>query len=145
MKLSNLQVFRRIVIDLGTVLTLVVAAIASSWASSFDGPLEILSRYEHIVWALIVTAIAACRAYLEYRWRISLHIRLRIILWVLIVITAYLVMCWIDTRANLHDTFVNVFAFGLLIFLAPSLMISTAVYVVLSSSMGRSQRNSQTS
>jgi uncharacterized oligopeptide transporter (OPT) family protein len=142
MKLSNLQIFRRIVIDFGTTLTLVVAAIAVFWACSFDGPLEMLSRYEHIIWAFAATAIATCRAYLEYLWRISLGIWSRIILWILIVITAYLAMCWIDTRVNRYDTFVNVFAFGLLIFLAPSLVISTAVYAVVSGSIGRSHGNS---
>jgi hypothetical protein len=142
MKLSNLQVLRRIVIDLGTALTLVIAAVGFSWASSFDGPLEIVARYEPIILAFVVAAIAACRAYLEYRWRTSLRIWSRIILWVLIVITAYVVMCWIDTRLNPYDTFVNVFAFGLLIFLAPSLMISTAVYAVVSGSMDRSRGNS---
>jgi hypothetical protein len=142
MKLTDLQVFRRIVIDVGTALALVGAAIAFSWAPSLNGPLEMVARYEPIIWAFVVSAIAACRAYFEHRWRTSLHIWPRIILWVLIVVTVYLVMCWIDTRVNPYDTFVNVFAFGLLIFLAPSLVISTTVYAVVSGSIDRFRGNS---
>ncbi len=137
MKLSNLQILLRVVIDLGTVLSLVVAAIVVSWLCSFDGPLEIANRYEHVIWAFSVIVIATCRAYCEYLWRVSLDMWSRIVLWILIVIVTYLLLCWLDTHFNSHDTFVNVFAFGLFVFLAPSLLVSTALYVAMSDAIER--------
>ena len=144
MKLSIVQISRRIAIDLGTALTLAFAGTVMSWACSYNGPLEIVSRYEHMIWPLAVSAIATSRAYLEHFWLTSLRIWLRIVLWVLIVIIVYVIMCWIDTRINPYDNFITVFSVGLLVFLAPSLLVSTAVYAVVSGSIDRKGRTGQT-
>jgi hypothetical protein len=121
---------RRVGIDLGTGLSLVCAGVGLSWLFAFDGPLDFAGRYENIVWILTVVAIGIARAYVENLWRISGLLWSRIAWWICLVTVVHVMMSWIDTLVVSGDTFINVFAFGLMIFFLPSLVVSTGAYAV---------------
>jgi hypothetical protein len=130
MKLDFLQLCRRIGIDLGTGFSLICAGVGLSWLFAFGGPLDFAGRHENIVWILIVVAIGIARAYVENLWRISGLLWSRIAWWICIVTVVHVMMCWIDTLVVSEDTFINVFAFGLMIFFLPSLVVSTGAYAI---------------
>lgn len=136
MKLDFLQVCRRLWIDFGAGLSLICAGIGLSWLFSFSGPLDFAGRYENIVWISIVAAIGVARAYAENLWRISGLLWWRITWWICIVTVVHAMMCWIDTLVVSGDTFINVFAFRLMIFFLPSLVVSTGAYAVAISWLG---------
>lgn len=130
MKIDFLQFCRRVGIDLGTGLSLICAGVGLSRLFAFGGPLDFAGRYENIVWILTVVAIGIARAYVENLWRIVGLLWSRIAWWICIVTVVHLLMCWIDTLVVPEDTFINVFAFGLMIFFLPSLVVSTGAYAI---------------
>lgn len=133
---------RRALIDLGTVCCLVSIGIVLYQLSSSGVPLGVAARFENVIWTGAVTIVAIFRAYIErilylppFRW-------LQLVHWIVIATGVHLILFWLDTVVILQDKFVTVFAFGLWIFLLPSVLISAIAYLLTVMVLGKSRRAS---
>jgi len=133
---------RRIFVDLGTVFCLLVIGVALYRLSSSGFPLGLPARFENIIWVTAVTIIAICRSYMEHVLLLRPRGWLKIVEWVVILTSVHLILFWLDTVVTPQDTFVTVFAFGLSIFLLPSVVISAMAYSLLSTSLAKSSGRS---
>jgi hypothetical protein len=120
---------RRILIDFVTVLCLLAAGIAVYEFSSSDMPLTLFARFENVIWIATVTGIAIIRVKLE-NYVLGSPAWWGLLEWVVIVSSAHFVLFWLDTVVYPRDNFKTVFAFGFLIFLVPSAIVSSIGYLV---------------
>jgi hypothetical protein len=134
---------RRIFIDFITLCCLVGIGIGLYRLSSSKVPLSLLAQVENIIWVTIVIAVAICRAWLERIFGLSTGGWIRTIAWAIVVLVAHLILFWLDTVVNPHDTFMTVLAFGLLIFLLPSVIFSAIAYWLMSMFLGKVSRRSR--
>jgi hypothetical protein len=126
---------RRMILDVGTVICLVVTGIVLYRLSPPTVPLNFLARFENIIWVIALTTVAICRAYVERTANLPAGVCLKITGWGVIVIVAHMILFWLDTVVTPQDNFPTVFAFGFATFLLPGLVVSTIVYLAVSASM----------
>lgn len=126
---------RRIILDVGTAICLVATGIVLYRLSPSTVPLNFLARFENIIWVIALTTIAICRAYVERTTNLPAGEWLKITGWGIIVIVVHMILFWLDTVVTPQDNFPTVFAFGLVTFLLPGLVVSTIVYSAVSASL----------
>ena len=122
---------RRIVFDFLTLLCLIAAGIALYQVSSSETPLNLISRFENVIWIAVAVVIAVVRVRLQTRvfkklsnwWLDSAE-------WVVITTAANLGLFWLDVMVHPQDDFKTMFAFGFLLFLVPSTIFSTVAYLI---------------